>query len=182
MHFAHLFTMNGQVRVWMILKYCHRLPWLFSTESRPATERCVTIAAYNRSSIIVDRWLRVHLGRCWKVQRAEGKARSDVTARNEVKPMLKPPRSLRRVQPGAGCEETRSWKNFEVSPRRGSQIASSRGYPDLPRLRGSDPLDRRFPLSLDLEIANARMWDFQSGALIIRWSLVRDWILPLFKN
>ncbi|TGZ56247.1 Uncharacterized protein DBV15_11419 [Temnothorax longispinosus] len=31
----------------------------------------------------------VHLGRCWKVQRAEGKARTDVTIRNEVKLMLK---------------------------------------------------------------------------------------------
>lgn len=54
-----------------------------------AVEHGIT-TAYNRPSTIVDRSL-AHLGRCWKVQRAEGKARIDVITRNEVKLMLKSP-------------------------------------------------------------------------------------------
>lgn len=56
-----------------------------------------------RASIIVDRWLVAHLGRCWKVQ-SRGKGGSDVSDWNEVKPMLKSRSSLGYgVERAAGC-------------------------------------------------------------------------------
>lgn len=147
---------------------------LFSTTSAVRGWIRYNDPRYNRSSTNRS---PAHLGRCWKVQRAEGKARTDVTIRNEVKLMLELPwgrHRYQRVQLGAGYK-MRSWKDSERNPReraRGRDF-SPRGEREDPRLHHEQSrdgsralpailclarfmLDRRFSPSLYLDIS--RLW------------------------